>query len=196
MTLARYLVVGRTGNGKSSLINSTFGRHVARTHEFEACTTIVEHHALGTPLGNIVLIDTPGFAEGDHDDDLQRAKTIAEHVSLRDVFAVMYVTRLGETRVRADELRTLRALSRQFGEALWDKAWLVLTFAAEVAPSRRNDFAGARRSLLNEAVIDSLKAQSPLVSFVDFRRCWLIDNVVDDWCDDGVPLAQVLTNQR
>lgn len=196
MSPARYLVVGRTGNGKSSLINSAFGRYVARTHEFEACTTIVEHHALGTPLGDIVLIDTPGFAEGDHDDDAQRARTIAEHVSLDDVFAVLYVTRLGETRVRADELRPFRALSRYFGEALWDKAWLILTFAAEVAASRRDECASIRRRLLNEAVVDSLGDRSSLVDFVDFGRCWLIDNVVDDWCEDGVPLAQVLATRR
>lgn len=190
---ARYLILGRTGNGKSSFVNSVFGKHVARTHAFEACTSIVEHYALNTPLGDISLIDTPGFAEGEElDDDLYRAKTIASHVQLGDVDVVLYVTRLDDHRLHADERRAIRAITRQFGQALWRKSWLIFTFAAEVESGRREAHVQERRSRLRLAIREAIGELDRPVTFGEFQRCWLVDNLVADWCDDGVPLTTVL----
>ncbi|MEW6492750.1 MAG: GTPase [Cyanobacteriota bacterium] len=49
--MRKFLLVGRTGVGKSSFVNATFGEYIAETSEFEACTKFVEHHAYNTPLG-------------------------------------------------------------------------------------------------------------------------------------------------
>jgi len=190
---ARYLILGRTGNGKSSFINSVFGDHVAQTHAFEACTSIVEHYALNTPLGDITLIDTPGFAEGeDFDDDRRRAKTISKHVRLEEVEVVLYVTRLDEHRLGADERRAIRAITKRFGQALWRKAWLIFTFAANVERERRDEQVQERRKRLSSAIREAIVEFDAPVTFGEFQRCWLVDNMAVDWCDDGVPLTTVL----
>ena len=43
--MRKYLLVGRTGVGKSSFINSVFGQYIAETAEYEACTRVLEHYA-------------------------------------------------------------------------------------------------------------------------------------------------------
>jgi predicted GTPase len=38
--MRQFLIVGRTGVGKSSFINSTFGAYIAKTSDFEAAQNL------------------------------------------------------------------------------------------------------------------------------------------------------------
>lgn len=189
---ATFLVFGRTGMGKSSLINRVFGRYIAETAEFEACTRLVAHHAYGTPWGNLVLIDTPGFAEDGPAEDLRAVDMIAAHVDLPAVTAALMVTRLDETRLRADETRMIELLTERFGQAMWLKSWLVMTHAASVPATERAARSVARQGSLRDFVSGSIAKREGRPSFADFQQAWLVDNVVSNWCQACVPMGQVL----
>ena len=58
----RFILLGRTGVGKSSLINAMCGRYLAETSDVEPGTSVVEKHVYyldGKPLFEI--LDTRGF---------------------------------------------------------------------------------------------------------------------------------------
>ena len=53
-------------------------------------------------------------------------------VNLNEIYSLLYITRLDDTRFRPDEKRTLKLLTEKLGSNIWNNAILVLTFAASV----------------------------------------------------------------
>lgn len=192
--MKQFLVVGRTGVGKSSFINSVFGQYIAETSEYEACTKMVEYHAYGTSFGDIHLIDTPGFAEEDEATDLRYLSLIRESVDIRAVHSTIYVTRLDETRFRPDEKRTLRLLTQNLGMSIWRNAILVFTFSASVPKNRLDEIFTVRANQI-ENFLQSLDT-NPILDqrFDEFKSCWLIDNEVYEWTFDAEPVSNLFAD--
>jgi tRNA U34 5-carboxymethylaminomethyl modifying GTPase MnmE/TrmE len=191
--MRNFLLVGRTGVGKSSFVNATFGEYITETSEFEACTKLVEHHAYNTPLGDVCLIDTPGLAEDDEACDEAYLSLVRTKVDLNQIYATIYVSRLNETRFRPDEKRTLRLLTNRLGVSIWNHSILALTFAASV-PGEQCEAAASRRIGQIEDFIDSLKREKDFYSrFLGFKDFWLVDNLVNNWTSEAVPILSVLT---
>ena len=187
--MRKFLLVGRTGVGKSSFINSTFGSYIANTSDFEACTKFVEHYAYDTPLGDVCLIDTPGLAEDDEACDRAYLSLVKSKVDLRSIHATLYLSRMDDTRFRPDEKRTLRLLTEQLGSSIWQRAILVLTFAASVTHSRVEETAIYKTQQIEEY----LQLLIPH-GFGRFKDVWLADNVVYNWTPNGVSALSLLTS--
>ncbi|MEG4915965.1 GTPase [Microcoleus sp. B7-D4] len=192
--MRKFLLVGRTGVGKSSFINAAFGSYIAETSEYEACTKIVEHYAYKTPLGDVSLIDTPGLAEDDEACDEAYLSLVRAKVNLAQIHASIYVSRLNETRFRPDEKRTLRLLTNRLGASIWNRSILVLTFAASVPNDQREIFAEKRSQQIFEFIQNLTQEQDIDKTFQGFEQTWLVDNIVDNWTSDGLPILSVLTN--
>jgi energy-coupling factor transporter ATP-binding protein EcfA2 len=189
--MKHYLLVGRTGVGKSSFVNSAFGITVAKTSPYEACTKLVEYHAHKTQFGDVCLIDTPGLGERDDELDDAYLRRIWSRIADITLHAVIFVSPLNETRFRPEERRALSAITSHLGAAIWDSAWLVFTFASSVPANKR--LAAATQRAWH--IIEYLKSEtvaSPLGGFTDFGNILLIDNVVPNWCRDGVPIKSLL----
>lgn len=187
--MRKYLLVGRTGVGKSSFINSVFGQYIAETAEYEACTRVLEHYAYNSPWGEICLIDTPGLAEDDLDCDNKYLDLIRQKVNLRETYATFYITRLDDTRFRPDEKRTLSRLTEHLGKQIWKRTILILTFAASVPSHRRREATNQRKE-----DIQNYLRQVSAGQFREFHDYWLIDNVVPKWSDNGVPISTIFKN--
>jgi predicted GTPase len=185
--MRKYLLVGRAGVGKSSFINSVFGKYIAETTEYEACTRVVAHYAHNSPWGDVCLIDTPGLAEDDIDCDNNYLRLISQKVDLDQTFATVYITRLDDTRFRPDEKRTLSRLTEHLGKRIWNRTILILTFAASVPSHRRNEAAKQR----GEDIRAYLRELVTATRFYDFHSRWLIDNVVEKWTDEGLPVSTI-----
>ncbi|MEG4496075.1 50S ribosome-binding GTPase [Microcoleus sp. F10-C6] len=192
--MRKFLLVGRTGVGKSSFINAAFGSYIAETSEYEACTKIVEHYAYKTPLGDVSLIDTPGLAEDDEACDEAYLSLVRAKVNLAHIYATIYVTRLNETRFRPDEKRTLRLLTNRLGASIWNRSILVLTFAASIPNHQLEIVAEKRSQQIFEFIQNLTKEQDVDQIFQGFEQTWLVDNIVDNWTSDGLPILSVLTN--
>lgn len=185
--MRKYLLVGRSGVGKSSFINSVFGKYIAETAEYEACTRVVAHYAHNSPWGDVCLIDTPGLAEDDVDCDNNYLRLISQKVDLDQTFATVYITRLDDTRFRPDEKRTLSRLTEHLDKRIWSRTILILTFAASVPSHRRNEAAKQRGGDIR----DYLKQLVTNTQFSNFHSCWLVDNVVEKWTDNSVPVSTI-----
>ena len=192
--MRKFLLVGRTGVGKSSFINAAFGSYIAETSEYEACTKIVEHYAYKTPLGDVSLIDTPGLAEDDEACDEAYLSLVRAKVNLAQIYATIYVSRLNETRFRPDEKRTLRLLTNRLGASIRNRSILVLTFAASVPNDQREIFAEKRSQQIFDFLQIITREQDIDQIFQGFDQAWLVDNIVDNWTSDGLPILSVLTN--
>lgn len=192
--MRKFLLVGRTGVGKSSFINGAFGSCIAETSEYEACTKIVEHYAYKTPLGDVSLIDTPGLAEDDEACDEAYLSLVRAKVNLAQIYATIYVTRLNETRFSPDEKRTLRLLTNRLGASIWNRSILVLTFAASVPEHQREIFAEKRSQQIFDFLQIVTREQDIHKKFQGFEQSWLVDNIVENWTSDGLPILSMLTD--
>lgn len=192
--MRKFLLVGRTGVGKSSFINAAFGSYIAETSEYEACTKIVEHYAYKTPLGDVSLIDTPGLAEDDEACDEAYLSLVRAKVNLAQIYATIYVSRLNETRFRPDEKRTLRLLTNRLGASIWNRSILVLTFAASIPNHQLEIVAEKRSQQIFEFIQNLTKEQDIDKIFQGFEQTWLVDNIVENWTSDGLPILSVLTD--
>ena len=191
--MRRYLLVGRTGMGKSSFINTAFGEYIAETSEYEACTKIVEHYAYNSPLGNISLIDTPGLAENDLFTDEQYLSMIHSKINLSEIHSLLYFTRLDDTRFRPDEKRTLKLLTEKLGSNIWMNAVLIMTFAASIPSDKRDKDVRVKIDQTEEflrKIININTLQDTM--FGTFKGYWLVDNCVPNWTSQGVSALSLL----
>ena len=136
----RILIFGKTGTGKSSLINTLFSEQVAKEGDtIFAETTAVECYTRTISVivndVRVTLWDTPGLKDPYSDGK----KTISEieETCLPDVDLFVYCTRFDQIRLSQEDVECIRDITKAFGGAIWKRALFALTFAnqASVPPS-------------------------------------------------------------
>ncbi|MDD5394124.1 MAG: 50S ribosome-binding GTPase [Thiothrix sp.] len=125
----KFLLVGRTGVGKSSTINSLIGEEVAPTGKYRPTTMEVStfQHKHGDLIYEI--IDTPGLCDDlpEVGNDEIYIKKIKEHINSVD--SIWFVSRLDETRLSSDEKRGIQIITESLGKDCWKQAILIFTRA-------------------------------------------------------------------
>ena len=147
------LVVGRTGVGKSSLINSIVGSRVAQAGEFEPTTAAVHLYEGSINGSPILLVDTPGFADAHlvAGQDQVYMELIHEFCPEGDL--ILFVTEIDAKRIDRAELDTLAALHRGFPQAAWEHLIIVMTGADRVFKRDYQRVYANRAAVLQQALV-------------------------------------------
>jgi GTP-binding protein EngB required for normal cell division len=148
-----FLLIGRTGMGKSSTLNSLMGAEIAPVSDFDPCTADINIQETDLHGAVVRVIDTPGLC------DMEGAANDAKYIELMrhkipyTIDVVLFVSRLNEPRVDASEQRGLRLITEAFGEVFWKKAVIVFTCSDKVPPSRFEEYLDERTKRIHAALL-------------------------------------------
>lgn len=132
----KILVIGKTGVGKSSLINSLCGKPVAEESDIDKGTHHVEVFREKVNSIDVEFWDSPGL----HDAEEREKEYLQEIVdNCADPDLILYCTKLTDTRVTEEDCATICEFTRVFGTDFWSNAVFVLTFANDVMPRSGRD---------------------------------------------------------
>ena len=130
---ASILVTGKTGAGKSSLINGIVGQEVAKEgHTLDRGTTKVESFDCEYHDVKITVWDSPGLQDG-LDRETEYIKDM-QSKGCANSDLVLYCTPMNENRLKTDDTDAIRKLTKGLGSSIWGNAVFVLTFANVVEP--------------------------------------------------------------
>lgn len=128
--VVRILITGKTGTGKSALINGLIGSNVTKEGDtLDPTTAQVQKIKLMVHGISMSIFDSPGLQDGTNREDeyLRDMEQKCENVDL-----VLYTIKMTDQRVHAADTKAMKKITNAFGHNFWERAMFVMTFANEV----------------------------------------------------------------
>ena len=134
-TKFKILVCGRTGTGKSSLVNSLVGYEAMEVGDpgwgisdgaFRAKTMQVQSVSIKVNALILEIWDSPGLQDGTDNDE---AYLQDMYEKCKGVDLVLYCSDINIQKWTSSEINATRLLTMKFGDTLWHKCVVVLTKA-------------------------------------------------------------------
>lgn len=147
---AKILIIGKTGVGKSALINGLAGYIASPESDMETGTYNVEEIVAKLSCGiKITFYDSPGLhdAKGKEKEYLRQIIAISKDIDL-----VVYCNKVTDTRMTEEDCDTLCEFTRVLGEEFWKNALFALTFSNMVQPKTNITDPAMRKQALEEKV--------------------------------------------
>jgi GTPase SAR1 family protein len=122
-------ITGKTGVGKSTLVNGLVGEKVAKEGEtLDRETSVVTDYRCNHRSVDVTVWDSPGLQDGTNQEG-DYLKDMKKKCS--DVDLSIYCVSLKETRFvpNCPDILAMRKLTSLFGKKMWENAMFVLTFA-------------------------------------------------------------------
>ena len=133
----RILVTGRTGAGKSALVNSIVGEYVAEEGDSPWGETLkVTKYEKKVEDIEIAIYDSPGLQDGISDKKKEEQYLMDLQQNCREVDLNLYCVKMSDN-MRQSEEDAIIKFSDAFGmDEFWQNTLIVLTFANEVKPPK------------------------------------------------------------
>ncbi|XP_031571343.1 uncharacterized protein LOC116305547 [Actinia tenebrosa] len=124
------LIIGKTGVGKSRLVNALVGKKVAKEgRTLDPCTSEVTSYKVDIERVTVTVWDSPGLQDGTR----KEAKYIEDmKKKIKDVALIIYCVKMDDTRFHDEDKKAIRILTEEFGKEVWKHAVVALTFANRV----------------------------------------------------------------
>ena len=123
------LLCGRSGVGKSSLVNSLLGQEVctvSRQPDLDPCTKDTTKFTVNLDGITVNVFDSPGLQDGTEDETEYVEKMYSK---CKNVDLVLYCMDMTEVRFTPAEVRAIGTITNKFGRKIWERCVLVLTKA-------------------------------------------------------------------
>jgi len=189
-----YLLFGRTGVGKSSLINTIAQASIAPVDSAYVCTQDITSYSFETPAGKYVLYDSPGFCEDDNpdtDDGYFKALRgfLAKKVSDDTGINLLFAVRAGSKRVRSEDFEVVKYLARLVSK-YQVPVLLVATWSdfANGVQSVRDQLNQLRIQFLSMLDLALIKSTSRNVCASGFAGAYAVDNSSGAWLCSWSPI--------
>ena len=135
------LVIGRTGQGKSSLVNSLIelGEEIVPEGALTGCCTIEPQsytYPNIIPGVNVTIIDSPGLQDNQDKEHkyIQEMKNECNEISV-----VLYCMKMTDHKFTNDEKVAIKKFHQVFGQKFWERVVFVLTFTNSEFLKKRDD---------------------------------------------------------
>lgn len=131
------IVTGKTGVGKSTLINSLVGKEVTKEGDALRPETMeVTSHVASVGGVDVAIWDTPGLQDG-MENEKKYIDDMVTKCSGYDL--VIYCSSMTESRFGvSDDVKAISILTKTFGESLWEHTVFVLTRCNQVMPTKKD----------------------------------------------------------
>ncbi|KAL3532280.1 hypothetical protein ACH5RR_005801 [Cinchona calisaya] len=193
----KILVLGKSGVGKSSTINSIFNQMKAMTDAFHPATDRIQE-VEGTVNGiRISFIDTPGLLPSSPSSMRKNRKilhSVKQFVRKSPPDIILYFERLDFIDMGYSDFPLLKLISEVFSPAIWFNTILIMTHASSSLPEGPNGYpvsydsfithcTGLVQHYIHRAVSDT-KLENPVV-LVENHPCCRIDNMGEKILPNG-----------
>ncbi|MEC4887720.1 MAG: GTPase, partial [Scytonema sp. PMC 1070.18] len=147
-----FLLVGRTGVGKSSTVNSLLGQNIAVVGDYEPTTMEIQQYDSEINGVKVTVVDTPGLC-----DELEEVGNDYKYLELmrscvNEVDSMWFVSRLDDKRVTNDEKRGIKLISESFTPKIWQYTVIVFTFADALNDSQYSIALEKRTELIRNEI--------------------------------------------
>ena len=195
-----YLLFGRTGVGKSSIINTLAQASLANIDNARVCTQQISSYRFDSPGGSYLIYDSPGFCDDDNPrTDSRYLKEIKyfldQNFNKSHSLSLLFSVRIGSTRVRSEDFEVVKYLSE-----LLPRFRIPIVFVATWADfNRGGEFV---RSQLDKARIQYLAMlDKALLSITNqtlcangFNGAYAVDNTSGIWLNSCNSIRVDLTH--
>lgn len=182
-----YLLFGRTGVGKSSIINTLAQDSLANVNDARVCTRQISSYRFDSPGGSYLLYDSPGFCDDDN------PRTDSKYLSLIKFFldrnfgeshdiSILFTVRIGSTRVRSEDFEVVKYLAQLLPRhripIILIATWADFTLGGEIVRSQLDRARIQYLAMLDNAL---LNITNQTLCANGFNGAYAVDNTSGIW---------------